>query len=152
MFRGITSLSLDAKGRMAIPSRYRERLVGADGTQVIVTLDHRGHCLLLYPFAEWEQIEQRLVRLPTLDETAYQIKHALLGHATECDLDAQGRILLPGIPRELARLDRQVALVGLGNKFEIWDENAWSTRRDAGLRAANAPGYVLPEALRELAF
>jgi MraZ protein len=152
MFRGYTALSLDAKGRMAIPSRYRDKLLAGEGNQVIVTLDHRGHCLLLYSLPEWEVIEERLVALPTLDETAYQIKHALLGHATECDLDGQGRILLPAVPRALARLDRQVALVGLGNKFEIWDEAAWTARRDAALRAANAPGYVLPDALRELAF
>lgn len=151
MFRGITALSLDAKGRMAIPSRYRDSLA-ADGAPVIVTLDHRGLCLLLYALPEWELIERRLTALSSLDETSYQVKHALLGHAQECEPDAQGRILLPAIARQLAGIERQVALIGLGNKFEIWDEARWAVRRDAGLRAANQPGYVLPDALRELAF
>lgn len=137
---------------MAIPSRHRTALCPADAAQVVVTLDHRGRCLLLYPLPEWEQIERRLVALPSVDESSYQLKQIVLGHATDCDLDAQGRILLPAIHRELAGIDRQVALIGQGNKFEIWDEQAWAARRDAGIRAANQPGYQLPEALRELAF
>ena len=152
MFHGVSALHLDAKGRMAVPSRYREKLLADGGNQVIVTLDPNGRCLLLYAMREWEQLEQTLVRLPNLDEGAYLLKHALLGHATDCELDAQGRILLPAIPRSMVSVERQVALVGMGNKFEIWDEAAWQARSAACIRAVNAPGYTPPEALRNLVF
>jgi MraZ protein len=152
MFRGITALSLDAKGRMAIPSRYRERLLADGVEQLILTLDHRGQCLLLYPLPVWEAIERELISAPNLLAVVDQLKHTLIGHATECEPDAQGRILLPGMLRELVGIDRQVALVGLGNKFELWDEAAWSERRKDWLRAAQDGAVQLPEQLSRLAF
>lgn len=152
MFRGITALSLDAKGRMAIPSRYRERLQADGGTELILTLDHRGHCLLLYSLSEWEAIERELIRAPNLLEVVDQLKHTLIGHATECEPDSQGRILLPAMLRELVGIGRQVMLVGLGNKFELWDEQAWNERRQGWLRAAQDGAVQLPEQLSRLAF
>lgn len=152
MFRGITALNLDAKGRMAIPSRYRERLLADGVEQLILTLDHRGHCLLLYPLPVWEAIERELIGAPNLLAVVDQLKHTLIGHATECEPDAQGRILLPGMLRELVGIDRQVALVGLGNKFELWDEVAWAERRKDWLRAAQDGAVQLPEQLSRLAF
>lgn len=152
MFRGITALSLDAKGRMAIPSRYRERLLADGVEQLILTLDHRGQCLLLYPLPVWEAIERELIDAPNLLAVVDQLKHTLIGHATECEPDGQGRILLPGMLRELVGIDRQVALVGLGNKFELWDEVAWAERRKDWLRAAQDGTVQLPEQLSRLAF
>jgi MraZ protein len=152
MFRGIAALSLDAKGRMAIPSRYRERLLADGAEQLILTLDHRGQCLLLYPLPVWEAIERELIEAPNLLAVVDQLKHTLIGHATECEPDGQGRILLPSMLRELVGIDRQVALVGLGNKFELWDETAWSERRKDWLRAAQDGAVQLPEQLSRLAF
>ncbi len=152
MFRGITALSLDAKGRMAIPSRYRERLLADGVEQLILTLDHRGQCLLLYPLPVWEAIERELIGAPNLLAVVDQLKHTLIGHATECEPDAQGRILLPGMLRELVGIDRQVALVGLGNKFELWDEAAWAERRKDWLRAAQDGAVQVPEQISRLAF
>ena len=152
MFRGITALSLDAKGRMAIPSRYRERLLADGVQQLILTLDHRGQCLLLYPLSVWEAIERELIGAPNLLAVVDQLKHTLIGHATECEPDGQGRILLPGMLRELVGIDRQVALVGLGNKFELWDEAVWAERRKDWLRAAQDGAVQLPEQLSRLAF
>lgn len=152
MFRGITMLNLDAKGRMAIPSRYRERLLADGVQQLILTLDHRGQCLLLYPLPVWEAIERELIGAPNLLAVVDQLKHTLIGHATECELDSQGRILVTGMLRELVGIDRQVALVGLGNKFELWDEATWSERRKDWLRAAQDGAVQLPEQLSRLAF
>lgn len=152
MFRGITALSLDAKGRMAIPSRYRERLLADGVEQLILTLDHRGQCLLLYPLPVWEAIERELIGAPNLLAVVDQLKHTLIGHVTECEPDAQGRILLPGMLRELVGIDRQVALVGLGNKFELWDEAAWAERRKDWLRAAQDGAVQVPEQISRLAF
>lgn len=133
MFRGVNILSLDVKGRMAIPSKYRERLQTSGGGQLVITLDMSEPCLLVYPLPEWEDIERKLVRLPSLNKQAVRLKRLLLGHASECELDSNGRILLPPALRELVKLDKHVVLLGQGNKFELWDEQAWNARRDTWL-------------------
>lgn len=133
MFRGVNILSLDAKGRMAMPSKYRERLQTSGEGQLVITLDMSEPCLLIYPLPEWEDIERKLVRLPSLNKQAVRLKRLLLGHASECELDSNGRILLPPALRELVKLDKHVVLLGQGNKFELWDEQAWNARRDTWL-------------------
>ncbi len=130
MFRGVTILNLDAKGRMAIPTRYRERISALGEGQLVVTLDMNDPCLLIYPTPEWEDIERKLVKLPSLNKQAARIKRILLGHASEVDLDSHGRILLPPALRELVNLEKKVILLGQGNKFEVWDEQTWNERRD----------------------
>ena len=133
MFRGVTILNLDAKGRMAMPSKYRERLQQQGNGQLVVTLDMSDPCLLIYPVSEWEDIERKLVRLPSLNKQAARLKLLLLGHASEVDMDSHGRILLPPALRELVKLDKKVILLGQGNKFEVWDEQTWNDRRDQWL-------------------
>jgi MraZ protein len=132
MFRGVNALTLDAKGRMAMPTKYRDRLMETCDGQLVVTVD-RDHCLLLYPLPEWEEIERKLVRLPTLNKQARRLQRLLIGHATECELDSHGRILLPPPLREFAGLDKHVVLIGQGNKFEVWNEPSWNQRRDEWL-------------------
>ena len=100
--------------------------------QMVVTVD-RDHCLLLYPLPEWEDIERKLVKLPSLNKQARRLQRLLIGHATECELDGSGRILIPPPLREFSNLDKQIVLIGQGNKFEIWDENTWNERRDVWL-------------------
>ena len=124
MFRGETTLNVDAKGRMALPTRYRERLSERCDGQIVVTVD-RDHCLLIYPLPEWEEIERKLVRLPSLNKQARRLQRLLIGHATECQLDGNGRVLLPQPLRDFAGLQRSVVLIGQGNKFELWDEQLW---------------------------
>jgi len=114
---------------MALPTRYRERLMSRCDGHMVVTVD-RDSCLLLYPLPEWEEIERKLVRLPSLNSQARRLQRLLIGHATECELDGSGRILLPSPLREFASLERRIVLIGQGNKFEIWDENTWAERRD----------------------
>lgn len=141
LFRGVTNLSLDAKGRVAIPARYRDRLTEAADGRLVVTVDRDG-CLLLYPFPEWERIEQALMARPNMDKQVRRLQRLLLGHATECELDSQGRILLPTPLREFARLDKKAVLVGQGNKFELWDEDTWIGQRDAWLREEEESGEL----------
>lgn len=129
MFRGISPIALDAKGRMSMPTRYRTRLLEICQGQLVITIDP-DYCLLLYPLPEWEAVEQQLVRLSSTNRKSRALKRLLLGHAEECSLDANGRLLLPGPLREFAGLDRRVVLVGQGNKFEIWDETIWYRQRD----------------------
>jgi len=132
LFRGVNSITLDAKGRMAMPTRYRDRLTSHCDGQLVVTVD-RDHCLLLYPLPEWEILERKLVKLPSLNKQARRLQRLLIGHATEMELDGNGRILLPPPLREFAELDKRIVLIGQGNKFEIWDEAQWAERRDQWL-------------------
>lgn len=132
MFRGASKVSLDAKGRLAIPTRYRERLLIRCDGNLILTVD-KDHCLLLYPLPDWEELERKLVRLPSMNKVARRIVRIMVGYATEVDMDGNGRILISRELREFASLDRQGIFLGQGNKFELWDEPTWNEKRDAWL-------------------
>lgn len=132
MLRGVGIVNLDAKGRLAIPARHRERLRDLGGDRLIVTVD-RDRCLLAYPEPEWELIERKLAALPAFDPAARAIQRLYIGNAQEVDIDAQGRILLPQSLRDFAALDKRVACVGQGGKLELWDESAWNARMAAAL-------------------
>ncbi|MES0327019.1 MAG: division/cell wall cluster transcriptional repressor MraZ [Gammaproteobacteria bacterium] len=148
-FRGINNLALDTKGRMAMPSRYRERLLENCDGQLVVTVDPDG-CLLVYPLPEWEVIESKLVKLPSFNKRAKSIQRLLIGHATECDMDGQGRILLPTLLRDYASLTKKIVMIGQGKKFEIWDEEIWNDSQEALLGSVQDDEGELPVALEEL--
>ncbi len=133
MFRGVSTLNLDAKGRLAIPTKYREGLLRESEGRMVVTIDTTERCLWLYPLSEWEAIERKLVALPSLDAAAQRIKRILIGHASDCELDAAGRVLLPAPLREFADLQKRIVMIGQGNKFEIWNEDLWNERREQWL-------------------
>jgi MraZ protein len=103
----------------------------------------------MYPLPEWEEIERKLVRLPSLNKQARRLQRLLIGHATECQLDANGRVLLPPPLREFASLNRQAVLIGQGNKFELWDEQIWNERRDTWL-AEEDDELEMPDELESL--
>lgn len=124
MFRGGNTVNLDAKGRLALPTRYRGPLEDRCQGQVVLTV-HDDRCLLLYPQPDWDEIERKLVRLPNQNKRTRTLQRMLLGHATELEIDKSGRILIPPRLREFASLEKRVVLAGLGNKFEIWNEDAW---------------------------
>jgi MraZ protein len=132
MFRGATKVTLDAKGRMAIPTRYRERLAARCEGEIVITVD-RDHCLLIYPLPDWEELERKLVRLPSMHKVARRVVRIMVGYATEVDMDSNGRILVSRELRDFADLEKQAILIGQGNKFELWDEQTWNEKRDAWL-------------------
>jgi MraZ protein len=136
MFRGANKLTLDAKGRLAVPTRYRERLQERCGGKLVVTVD-KDQCLLIYPFPDWEDLERKLMKLPSLNPQARRLQRLMVGHATELDLDGSGRILLPPSLREYGLLNRDVMLIGQGLRFELWDETRWNERRDEWLASAD---------------
>lgn len=138
MFRGVTILNLDAKGRMAVPTKYRDRLQESSEGQLVVTLGMNDPCLMIYPLNEWDEIERKLVRLPSLNKQASRLKRLLLGHAAEVELDSHGRILLPPALRELVKLEKRIILLGQGNKFEVWNEQTWNQQRDQWLDETGA--------------
>ena len=143
MFRGATKVTLDAKGRLAIPTRYRERIATRCDGQLVATLD-RDHCLLIYPLPDWEEIERKLVRLPSLQKRTREMQRIMLGYATEVDVDGAGRILLSRELREVAGLERTAMLIGQGHKFELWNEERWNAIRDDWLNADD-DGDLPPE-------
>lgn len=125
MFRGATQLNLDAKGRIAIPTRYRDVLIGESQGKMVCTIDLHQPCLLLYTLPEWEVIERKLSRLSTMNPAERRVQRLLLGHASECQMDSAGRLLLASTLRQHAGLQKEIMLVGQFNKFELWDEQAW---------------------------
>jgi len=125
VFRGVTHLALDNKGRLAVPAKHRAALTGDTDGRAVLTADP-SHCLLLYPIAEWEPIQARLMALSSFNERVRSLQRLLVGHADDVDLDGAGRILVPPALRQYAALDKHVVLVGQGNKFELWDEARWT--------------------------
>ncbi len=150
MFRGITAVNIDAKGRLAIPTKYREGLHASDDGKMVLTIDTETNCLLLYPLGEWEIIEDKLQQLPSFNPQARRIQRLLIGHATDSELDNAGRILVPQILREYAVIEKKVMLVGQGKKFELWSEANWLASRDIWLAEEASKGEALPDELKTM--
>ena len=129
MLRGVSQVSLDAKGRFAVPQRYRDALGAGEehsvNARLVMTADP-SRCLLLYPAAEWLPIEQKLMALSSFNASTRALQRLIVGHADDVEMDAAGRLLVPPALREYASLDKRIVLVGQGNKFEIWDESRWN--------------------------
>lgn len=132
MFRGITQLSLDAKGRLAIPARYRGELTSSCAGHLIVTVDP-SRCLLIYPQPAWEPIEQKLNNLSSFNPRTRSLQRLLVGNASDVEMDAAGRILVSPPLRQFASLSKEVVLVGQGAKFELWDEEQWNLQIENAL-------------------
>lgn len=135
-FRGLNAINVDAKGRMAMPKKFRAPLETLSQGQLVVTIDVNDPCLLIYPYPQWEKIEENLASLPNMDPAVKRLQRLLLGHATELEMDAQGRVLLPALLRDYAQIEKQAYLVGQGNKFELWDQETWNRQRDLWLAEA----------------
>ena len=150
MFRGALSLSLDSKGRLAIPTRYRDHLLNECLGQLICTIDIHQPCLLLYPLPQWEFIEQKLAGLSSMVPEERRIQRLLLGHAAECEMDSAGRILLPATLRSYAQLHKELMLVGQLDKFEIWDADAWQQQIQLDIQAEQTGPSVLSARLQDL--
>lgn len=145
MFRGINLIQIDAKGRIAMPARYRARLHELSRGSLIVTIDTQEPCLLVYPLPEWELIEQKIQALSSFHKATRRIQRLLIGHATELELDGNGRFLLPPLLRDYAKLDKQLMLVGQAKKFEIWSEAQWNEERAQWLDEKGSEVGLPPE-------
>ncbi|MGH1541820.1 MAG: division/cell wall cluster transcriptional repressor MraZ [Arenicella sp.] len=149
LFRGATNINLDAKGRLAIPTRYREALLRACDGRIVLTLSPRETCLWMYPLHVWEDIERKLVALPSEDLAAERLRHLLIGYADDCDMDGSGRLLIKEPLRDQAQITKNSWLIGQGNKFEIWDDELWRARRDLWLQQ-NVDELPASEQIRQL--
>ena len=145
MLRGVSQVALDAKGRFAVPQRYRDALAAGsppEGTRLVITADP-SKCLLLYTLAEWEPIEKKLMGLSSFNASTRALQRLVVGHADDVEMDAAGRLLVPPMLRQYAGLDKQIVLVGQGNKFEIWDDGRWNEQTAAAVSFSN--GGLPPE-------
>ncbi len=143
-------VNLDSKGRLAVPTRYRELLNEESQGQMVCTIDLHQACLLLYPLPEWEIIEQKLSRLSSMNPAERRVQRLLLGHASECQMDSAGRLLLANTLRQHAGLTKEVMLVGQFNKFELWDEQTWYQQVKDDIDAEQSTQEPLSERLQDL--
>ena len=128
MFKGIHNINLDGKGRLTIPTKYRNTITDQSNGSMVVTMDTEEKCLLLYPSTIWSTIEKRINDLPSFSKNHRRIQRILIGHAEDLDIDSAGRILLSKPLRLAADMTKKITLIGQGEKFEIWNEDTWNTK------------------------
>ncbi len=148
MFRGVNNINADDKGRIAIPARFREQLLEHCNGEMVVTIDTEEKCLLIYPQPDWEVIQQKVEALPSFNQRARRVQRLLIGHATDIQMDGNGRLLLTPPLREYVQLEKKGVLLGQGKKLELWSEAAWIARRDSWL--ADQSSLELPDELQSL--
>ncbi len=149
MFRGANAINLDPKGRLAIPTKYRQLLMDDCNGPLVCTIDTQQSCLLLYPLPEWEEIELKLSKFSSMVPAERRLQRLLLGYATEAEIDNNGRFLLPGPLRAHAGLTKEVMVVGQLHKFEIWDAQTWAEQIDADMATERAGEFELTERLQD---
>lgn len=142
MFRGVAQLNLDSKGRLAVPSRFRDALTTRAAGHVVLTADS-DRCLLIYPLPDWEPIEKKLMALSSFNAQIRELQRRLVGYAEDVVMDATGRILVPPALRRYAQLEKAVVLVGQGHKFELWNKDHWDGLMEKG--AGPGAGGLPPE-------
>jgi MraZ protein len=140
LYFGETAINLDAKGRLAIPMRYRDAIQEACGGEMVLTYSAFDHgALYLYPKEKWEAVRDKVMQLSTFDARHRSLQRKLVGSASTVEPDANGRIQLPQTLRQVAGLEKKVVLLGLGDRFEIWNENVLNRKRDEEERVADEP-------------
>ena len=142
MFQGASSLSLDAKGRLSVPTRHRDVLAATASSQLTITKHPHG-CLMVFPRPEWEKFRERLAQLPM---SAQWWKRIFLGNAMDVDMDGTGRVLISPELRAAAALTKEAVLLGMGNHFELWDKATYDEQE------AQAMQGEMPDAFKDFSF
>ncbi|WP_225780969.1 division/cell wall cluster transcriptional repressor MraZ [Xenophilus sp. Marseille-Q4582] len=142
MFQGASSLSLDAKGRLSVPTRHRDVLLATAGGQLTLTRHPHG-CLMIFPRPEWEKFRDKIAALPM---NAQWYKRLFLGSAMDVEMDGTGRVLVSPELREAAGITRETLLLGMGSHFELWDKATHQAKEAEALAAMD------PQTLQDLAF
>lgn len=146
-FQGASVLSLDAKGRLVIPARHRDALIGLCGGNLVLTTHPHG-CLLVYPEPAWSPVRAQILAIPSMDVRAADLRRLFVGNALDEVMDASGRVPVSASLREWAKLDKQVRLMGLGTHFELWSESVWQQKQAEA--AARFAGGELPPGFENL--
>ena len=146
---GFNTVSLDQKGRLAIPAKYRASFIQKNETQIVITKDPQYPSLKIYPQSQWIEISSKLESLQGLDPIVRNLQWTILGNASVTEFDPNGRmlVLIPSELRKYAELinEKQISLIGMGNKFEIWNVSNWEMRQTGGSLATEILDVVLPE-------
>ena len=142
MFQGASSLHLDGKGRLSVPTRHREVLAATAAGQLTITKHPHG-CLMVFPRPEWEKFRDRIAALPM---AAQWWKRVFLGNAMDVELDATGRVLVSPELRAAAGLSRETILLGMGNHFELWDKATYESREAEAMQGS------MPDVFRDFSF
>jgi MraZ protein len=142
VFQGASSLSLDAKGRLSVPTRHRDVLSATAGSQLTITKHPHG-CLMVFPRPEWEKFRERIAALPM---SAQWWKRVFLGNAMDVDMDGTGRVLISPELRAAAGITRDALLLGMGNHFELWDKATYDAKE------AEATQGEMPDVFQDFSF
>jgi MraZ protein len=127
MFRGSFEHTVDSKGRVSVPSKFRDIIADRYEGKLVLAMDF-DKCLTVYPLEVWEQLEEKIKTLPMMKQEVKDFMRFIFSSANECEVDKQGRILIPPSHRERSGIDKNVVVVGIMNKIEIWDAKAWEAR------------------------
>ena len=153
---GFNTVSLDQKGRLAIPAKYRACFIQKNETQIVITKDPQYPSLKIYPQSQWLEISSKLESLQGLDPIVRNLQWTILGNASVTEFDPKGRmlVLIPSELRKYAELlnEKQISLIGMGNKFEIWNVSNWEMRQTGGSLATEILDVVLPESIKSMSF
>lgn len=149
MFQGITSVTVDGKGRLAIPTRFRDGIADRGGNTVIVTAHQYDGCLVLYPLVDWDEVMRRVTALPDANLDVRNIKRRFVGQATDCEIDSAGRILLPQLLRTFASISKGAVMLGQGHRLELWSEEQWAANEKIN---ATLDATALPDVVQQLSF
>jgi MraZ protein len=125
MLRGQFEHAVDAKGRTSLPARYRDALEATGSSRLILTRGLYGSCLDVFPLKQWEELEAKVAELPSFDPNVVKLRRLYISAAVECDLDKQGRVLIPPTLRDFAAIDKNVVWVGMTTKAELWSSEHW---------------------------
>ena len=153
---GFNTVSLDQKGRLAIPAKYRASFIQKNESQIVITKDPQYPSLKIYPQSQWIEISSKLESLQGLDPIVRNLQWTILGNASVTEFDPNGRmlVLIPSELRKYAELlnEKQISLIGMGNKFEIWNVSNWEMRQTGGSLATEILDVVLPESIKSMSF
>ena len=153
---GFTTISIDSKGRLAIPAKYRDQLLSQNEVNIVVTRDPQYPALKIYPGSIWNKLSLELQSLQGLDPIVRNLQWTILGNANVSSFDPRSRmlVLLPSELREYAEISKssKVSIIGMGNKFEVWNEKNWEMRQTGGALSTEIIEVVLPESLKTISF
>ena len=153
---GFNDISIDKKSRFSFPAKYRDAFINSNESQIVITKDPQYPALKVYLGSEWDQISKKLSSLQGLDPIVRNLQWTILGNASVCDFEPNGRmqVLISIDLKKYAQIENanRICLIGMGNKFEIWNQENWEQRQTGGSLATEILDIVLPESIKDMSF
>ena len=153
---GFNNISIDKKSRFSFPAKYRDAFINSNESQIVITKDPQYPALKVYLGTEWDQISKKLSSLQGLDPIVRNLQWTILGNASVCDFEPKGRmqVLISADLKKYAQIEdaNRICLIGMGNKFEIWNQENWEQRQTGGSLATEILDIVLPESIKDMSF